>query len=233
VGRDPREGDPLFQNWRASARRCGVRGEALAPDRYHVTTRRLLEGVRFVGEDWVLLEHERAVLDSALAAPGAAPPTASRCGAGSRHAGGRRGGRRCARARRGRRGARGARGARPVGGRPSLPRRWPRAGSPSRDDRAARQGGGRVVAGAVSRRARRVEQTFLVWCRVDGMVDAIGIFVDIPESRVARARLGCRSLTPRSVDRSLLDGTAPGPSLHCGAAMDRARFATVFVLRSP
>jgi ABC-type branched-subunit amino acid transport system substrate-binding protein len=71
---DSNEGDALFQELarqRASVVVCG--GEALAPERYHTATRRLLEGVWSVGEDWALPPAERAALDSVLIAHGAGP----------------------------------------------------------------------------------------------------------------------------------------------------------------
>ncbi len=71
---DPREGDALFQELvrqRGSVIVCG--GEALSPDRYHGESRRLLEGVRLVGEDWTLPAAEQAALDSVLLARGVNP----------------------------------------------------------------------------------------------------------------------------------------------------------------
>ena len=47
---------------------CG--GAELAPERHHAQTRTLLEGVLFVGEDWVLSAGSRAVLDGAARAAG-------------------------------------------------------------------------------------------------------------------------------------------------------------------
>jgi len=47
---------------------CG--GAELDPERHHAQSRMLLEGVLFVGEDWVLSAGSRAALDSAARATG-------------------------------------------------------------------------------------------------------------------------------------------------------------------
>jgi ABC-type branched-subunit amino acid transport system substrate-binding protein len=70
---EPREADALIAEiarQRGSVRLVG--GDALSPERYHGETRRLLEGVRVVSEDWSLTAPERAAVDSAVAAAGLA-----------------------------------------------------------------------------------------------------------------------------------------------------------------
>jgi len=73
---EPREAEALLREMsrqKAAVRLCG--GEGLAPERLHSEARLLLEGVRYVAEEWRLAEPERVALDSALALRGQGPAT--------------------------------------------------------------------------------------------------------------------------------------------------------------
>ncbi|MEO5617100.1 MAG: ABC transporter substrate-binding protein [Candidatus Eisenbacteria bacterium] len=73
---EPREAEALLREMsrqKAAVRLCG--GEGLAPDRLHSEARLLLEGVRYVAEEWRLPAAEQALLDSAVASRGASPST--------------------------------------------------------------------------------------------------------------------------------------------------------------
>ena len=66
---EPGEADALLRQLahdRASMRICG--GAALAPEGHHAEMKFLLEGVQYVGEDWILPETLRAAIDSASTA---------------------------------------------------------------------------------------------------------------------------------------------------------------------
>jgi ABC-type branched-subunit amino acid transport system substrate-binding protein len=68
---DSREADAMVREiarQRGHVRICGT--TALAPEQFHAETRRLLEGVRYAGDDWLVPAPERAALDSALDANG-------------------------------------------------------------------------------------------------------------------------------------------------------------------
>jgi ABC-type branched-subunit amino acid transport system substrate-binding protein len=68
---EPREAEALLREMsrqKAAVRLCG--GEGLAPERLHAEARLLLEGVRYVAEEWRLSAAEQALLDSAVTARG-------------------------------------------------------------------------------------------------------------------------------------------------------------------
>jgi ABC-type branched-subunit amino acid transport system substrate-binding protein len=68
---EPREADALLKQLAVDAvsvRLCG--GEALAPEQHHAQVRTLLEGVRYIAEDWRLAELQQARLDSLARAAG-------------------------------------------------------------------------------------------------------------------------------------------------------------------
>jgi ABC-type branched-subunit amino acid transport system substrate-binding protein len=70
---DPREAAALLQELdrqKVKVRLCGTR--ALAPENFHESTRPLLEGVRYVADDWVLEQRLSAPLDSLVKAAGGA-----------------------------------------------------------------------------------------------------------------------------------------------------------------
>jgi ABC-type branched-subunit amino acid transport system substrate-binding protein len=74
---DPREVEALVRQLardKVSVRMCG--GSDLDPTAHHAATRALLEGVQFVGFDWVLAPSSRVVLDSLVATRG--EPAANR-----------------------------------------------------------------------------------------------------------------------------------------------------------
>lgn len=73
---EPREAEALLREMsrqKAAVRLCG--GEGLAPERLHAEARLLLEGVRYVAEEWKLRATEQARLDSAVTARGGGPAT--------------------------------------------------------------------------------------------------------------------------------------------------------------
>jgi ABC-type branched-subunit amino acid transport system substrate-binding protein len=68
---EPREADALLKQLAkdaVSVRLCG--GEPLAPEQHHAQARPLLEGVRYIAEDWRLADSQQARLDSLARAAG-------------------------------------------------------------------------------------------------------------------------------------------------------------------